>query len=100
MTRELVQQAVNTLKAAGKVVSARQVNRLMRRTPPTYRGCSFRDLLPWLQHQHISPTECYRQVLELTTAFETALGQPHDADLPALLSRGEEIWRTCAPRLQ
>jgi hypothetical protein len=100
MPRELVQQAVNTLKTTGKVVSARQVNRLLRRTPPAYRGCSFRDLLPWLKHQHLSAKECYEQVLEVTAALEAALMHPDDADLPALLSRGEDVWRTCIPRLQ
>jgi hypothetical protein len=100
MPRELVQKAVNTLKSDGKVVSARQVNRMLRRTPPTYRGCSFRDLLPWLKHQHLSAKECYETVLELTAAFETVLTHQTDADLPALLSRGEEIWQACIPRLQ
>jgi hypothetical protein len=100
VTRESVQKAVQTLQSAGQVISVRQINRLMRRTPPAYRGCSFRDLLPWLRHQHDTPKECYRQVLEMTAAFETALGQPHDADLPGLLICGEETWRTCAPRLQ
>ena len=100
MPRELVQKAVQTLQFAGKVVSARQVNRLLRRTPPAYRGCSFRDLLPWLKHQHISSPECYEKVLEVTAALETALTQPHAADLPTLLSRGEDVWRTCIPRLQ
>jgi hypothetical protein len=71
----------------------------MRAMPP-YFGMSFRDLLPILRHQHVSPTECYEKVLQLTTALEAALAHQTDADLPALLSRGEEIWRTCAPRLQ
>ena len=71
----------------------------MRALPP-YFGMSFRDLLPILRHQHDTSKECYHEVLELTTAFEAALGQPTDADLPALLSRGEEVWGTCAPRLQ
>jgi hypothetical protein len=100
VTRELVQQAVKTLETAGEVVSVRQVNRLMRRTPPTYRGCSFRDLLPFLRHQHDTPKTCYHQVLEMTAALETALGHPTDVDLPALLIRGEKVWRTCVPRLQ
>jgi hypothetical protein len=100
LTRELVQQAVKTLETAGKVVSVRQVNRLMRRTPPAYRGCSFRDLLPFLWHQHDTGKECYRQMLEMTAAFETAWGQPTDIDPPALLIRGERVWKTCAPRLQ
>jgi hypothetical protein len=99
MPRELVQNAVNTLKAAGQPISLRKVNRVMRAMPP-YFGMSFRDLLPILRHQHDTPKECYREVLELTTSFEAALAHPHDADLPALLSRGEEVWRTCAPRLQ
>jgi hypothetical protein len=99
VTRELVQQAVKTLETAGEVVSVRQVNRLMRRTPPAYRGCSFRDLLPFLRHQHDTPKECYRQVLELIDALEAALSQ-QSATLPALLIRGEKTWRTCVPRLQ
>jgi hypothetical protein len=99
MPRELVQQAINTLKAAGQPISLRKVNRVMRAMPP-YFGMSFRDLLPFLRHQHDTPKECYRQVLELTAAFETALAHPHDTDLPALLSRGEAVWRTCTPRLQ
>jgi hypothetical protein len=100
MSRELVHQAVNTLKAMGKVVSVREVNRLLRRTPPTYRGCSFRDLLPILLHQHDTGKACYEAVLEMTAAVETALTHPQATDLPAVLSRGEDVWRTCILRLQ
>jgi hypothetical protein len=99
VTRELVQQAVNTLKAAGQPISLRKVNRVMRAMPP-YFGMSFRDLLPILWHQHDPGKACYREVLELIDAFEAALRQPADVDLPALLIRGEKVWRTCVPRLQ
>jgi hypothetical protein len=99
VTRELVQKAVQTLQSAGQVVSVRQVNRVMRQTPPAYRGCSFRDLLPWLRHQHDTPKDCYRQVLEMIDVLEAALSHQSDT-LPALLIRGEKTWRTCVPRLQ
>ena len=99
MPRGLVQQAVQTLKAAGQPISLRKVNRVLRALPP-YVGMSFRDLLPILRHQRDTGKECYEKILELTTAFEAALRQPADADLPTLLSRGEKVWRTCAPRLQ
>jgi hypothetical protein len=100
MTKEAVHQAIATLQRQGKSPSSRNILRVLRNTGPRYMGCSFRDLLPWLRHQHDTGKDCYRQVLEMYDAIESALRHPDDPRLPALLSRGQEVWRTCAPRLQ
>jgi hypothetical protein len=99
MTHALVQQAIQTLQASGQPISVRKVNRVMRATPP-YFGMSFRDLLPFLRHSHVTGKECYGQVVEMIDAIEAALRHPSDPHLPALLAQGERTWRTCAPRLQ
>jgi hypothetical protein len=100
LTHESVQQAVKTLEAAGQVASVRKVNRLMRRTPPAYRGCSFRDLLPWLRHQHDTPTDpAYASVLDMALELEEALAHRRDRDLPALIERGKRTWSKHAPAM-
>jgi hypothetical protein len=98
MTHALVQQAIQTLQASGQPISVRKVNRVMRATPP-YFGMSFRDLLPWLRHPHVTGKECYGQVLEIIDAIEAARRHSRET-LPALLVQGENVWRTCVPRLQ
>jgi hypothetical protein len=49
-----VEAAILTLQHEGKARSTRNVNRVLRRTPPRYMGMSFRDLLPLLQYWHLS----------------------------------------------
>jgi hypothetical protein len=99
MLKKAVQQAIETLETEGKPPSSRNILRILRNTGPRYMGCSFRDLLPWLRHQHDTPKDCYREVLELIDLLEAALLPPSET-LPALLIRGEKTWRTCVPRLQ
>jgi hypothetical protein len=98
VTHASVQQAIQTLQAAGQPISVRKVNRIMRATPP-YFGMSFRDLLPFLRHSHVTGKECYQQVLELIDALEAELSHPSET-MPALLIRAEKTGKTCVPRLQ
>jgi hypothetical protein len=99
MTKEAVKQAIATLQTQGKFPSSRNILRILRNTGPRYMGCSLRDLLPFLRHSHVTPKECYQQVLEMIDALESAMSHPSET-LPAMLVQGEKTWRTCVPRLQ
>lgn len=57
MTDELIEQAITALDAEGTPISARTVNRWLRRHPPSYRGCSFSDLLRFLRWRRLTAEE-------------------------------------------
>ena len=92
MTGEAVQQAVRDLEARGQLASLHNVNRHLRSVPP-YRGMSYRDLIPLLRNQQVTPTDpAYASVVNMAHELEEALARRRNRDLPALIERGEQTW--------
>jgi hypothetical protein len=97
--RVAVQHAVKTLEANGKVVSAYNVNQVLRSTPPYY-GMSYRDLLPLLRNQQDMPNDPrYQQVIWMAEALEEVLAQRRHGHLQALIEQGSTTWSRCAPAM-
>jgi hypothetical protein len=95
MTYAQVEQAKETLAARGEPISVRNINRLLRQTPPRFRGASFSDLLRLLKIQRVpSKTELAIDSLDaMTQACADAIAGPHSPSrLQRLLAMTEDCW--------
>jgi hypothetical protein len=90
MTKEAVQQAMATLQTQSTPVSARNVLWILRNAPSSYRGCSFRDLLPLLRSQQ----DTVERLLAWTARLQTAIDRHQWDMLPVLITRSEKAFES------
>jgi hypothetical protein len=93
MTQGHVDRAVETLRTNGQPISARNVNRVLRQTPPRFMGKSYRDLLPFLRIQPVisETAQAIRELDALTDTCEAA----SPTTLPKLLQTIDATWVRC-----
>ena len=101
MTEAQVEAATRAVEARGERVSVRRVQREMRRTPPTYRGGSNRDVLPLLKIQRVaSDAEQARHDVEAMAAIcREALAAPTRTEQIRVWDACEEGWGRCMRRM-